>query len=74
MGKTRVTFKKISDTKGILHEKMGSIKERNGINLTEREDIKKKRQQYTEEVYKNDLYDLVQSVQSFSRVQLFATP
>ena len=53
---------------------MGPIKERNGMNLTEREDIKKKRQQYTEEVYKNDLYDLVQSVQSLSCVQLFATP
>ena len=56
MGKTRVTFKKISDIKGILHAKMGSIKQRNGMNLTETEDIKKW-QQDTEEVYKNDLYD-----------------
>ena len=56
MGKTRVTFKKISDIKGILHAKMGLIKQRNGMNLTETEDIKKW-QQDTEEVYKNDLYD-----------------
>ena len=56
MGKTRGTFKKISDIKGILHAKMGSIKQRNGMNLTETEDIKKW-QQDTEEVYKNDLYD-----------------
>ena len=56
MGKTRDLFKKIRDTKGTFHAKMGSIKDRNGMNLTETEDIKKW-QQDTEEVYKNDLYD-----------------
>ena len=54
MGKTRDLFKKIRDTKGIVHAKMGTIKDRNGINLTE-EDIKKKWQEYTEEIYKKDL-------------------
>ena len=57
MGKTRDLFKKIRDTKGIFHAKMGSIKDRNGIDLTEAEDIKKKWQEYTEEVYKKDLHD-----------------
>ena len=56
MGKTRDLFKKIQDTKGTLHAKMGTIKDRNGIDLTEAEDIKKRRQEYTEELYKNDLY------------------
>ena len=57
MGKTRDLFKKIRDTKGILHAKMGSIKDRNGMDLTEAEDIKKRWQEYTEELYKKDLYD-----------------
>ena len=52
MGKTRDFFKKISDTKGIFHAKMGSIKDRNGMDLTEAEDIKKGWQEYTEELYK----------------------
>ena len=57
MGKTRDQFKKIRDTKGIFHAKMGTIKDRNGMDLTEAEDIKKKWQKYTEELYKNDLHD-----------------
>ena len=52
MGKTRDLFKKIRDTKGTFHAKMGSIKDRNGTNLTEAEDIKKRCQKYTEELYK----------------------
>ena len=52
MGKIRELFKKIRDTKGIFHAKMGSIKDRNGRDLTEAEDIKKKWQEYTEELYK----------------------
>ena len=57
MGKTRDLFKKIRDTKRTFHAKMGSIKDRNGMDLTEAEDIKKRWQQYTEEMYKNDLHD-----------------
>ena len=57
MGKTRDLFKKIRDTKGIFHAKMGSIKDRNGMDLTEAEDIKKKWQEHTEELYKKDLHD-----------------
>ena len=57
MGKTRDLFKKIRDTKGTFHEKMGSIKDRNGMDLTEAEDIKKRWQEYTEELYKKDLHD-----------------
>ena len=57
MGKTRDLFKKIRDTKGRFHAKMGSIKDRNGIYLTEAEDIKKSWQEYTEEVYKKDLHN-----------------
>ena len=57
MGKTRDFFKKISDTKGTFHAKMGSIKDRNGMDLTETEDIKKRWQEYTEELYKKDLHD-----------------
>ena len=57
MGKTRDLFKKIRDTMGTFHEKMGSIKDRNGMDLTEAEDIKKRWQEYTEELYKNDLHD-----------------
>ena len=52
MGKTRDLFKKIKDTKGTFHAKMGSIKDRNGMDLTEAEDIKKRWQEYTEELYK----------------------
>ena len=55
MGKTRDLFKKIRDTKGNFHAKMGSIRDRNGINITEAEDIKKRWQEYTEELYKKDL-------------------
>ena len=57
MGKTRDLFKKIRDTKGTFHAKMGSIKERNGMDLTEAEDIKKRWQEYTEELYKKELLD-----------------
>ena len=55
MGKTRDLFKKVRDTKGTFHAKMGSIKDRNGMDLTEAEEIKKKWQEYTE-LYKKDLY------------------
>ena len=57
MGKTRDLFKKIRDTKGAFHAKMGSIKKRNGRDLTEAKDIKKRWQEYTEELYKKDLHD-----------------
>ena len=57
-GKPRDLFKKIRDTKGIFHAKMGLIKDRNGMDITEAEDIKKRWQEYTEELYKKDLYDL----------------
>ena len=57
MGKTRDLSKKIRDTKGIFHAKMGSIKDRNGLDLTEVEDIKKRWQEYMEELYKKDLYN-----------------
>ena len=57
MGKTRDLFKKIRNTKGIFHAKMGSIKDRNGMDLTEAEDIKKRWQEYTEELYKKDLHE-----------------
>ena len=57
MGKTRDLFKKIRDTKGTFHAKMGSIKDRNGMDLTQAEDIKRW-QEYTEELYKKDLHDL----------------
>ena len=57
MGKTRDLVKKIRDTKGTFHAKMGSIKDRNGMDLTEAEDIKKRWQEYTEELYKKDLHD-----------------
>ena len=57
MGKTRDLFKKIRDTKGTFHAKTGSIKDRNGMDLTEAEDIKKKWQEYTGELYKKDLHD-----------------
>ena len=57
MGKTRYLFKKIRDTKGTFHAKMGIIKDRNGMDLTEAEDIMKRWQEYTEELYKKDLHD-----------------
>ena len=57
MGKTRDLFEKIGDTKGTFHAKMGSIKDRNGMDLTEAEGIKKKWQEYTEELYKKDLHN-----------------
>ena len=57
MGKTRDCFKKIRDTKGTFHAKMGLIKDRNGLDLTEAEDIKKRWKEYTEELYKKDLHD-----------------
>ena len=57
MGKTRDRFKKIRDTKGTLHAKMGSIKDRNGMDLTEAEDMKKRCKEYMEELYKKDLHD-----------------
>ena len=57
MGKTRDFFKKARDTKGTFHAKMGSIKVRNGMDLTEAEDIKKRWQEYREELYKKDLHD-----------------
>ena len=57
MGKTRDLFKKIRDTKANFHAKMGTIKDRNGMDQTEAEDIKKRWQEYTEELYKKDLHD-----------------
>ena len=57
MGKTRDLFKKIRNTKGFFHAKMGTIKDRNGMDLTEEEDIKKRWQEYTEELYIKSLYD-----------------
>ena len=57
MGKTRNLFKKIRDTKGTFHAKMDTIKDRNSMDLTEAEDIKKRWQEYTEELYKKDLHD-----------------
>ena len=57
MGRTRDLFRKFRDTKGTFHTKMGSVKDRNGMDLTEAEDIKKRWQEYTEELYKKDLRD-----------------
>ena len=57
MKKTRELFKKIRDTKGIFYAKMDSIKDRNGMDFTEAEDIRKRWQEYTEELYKTDLHD-----------------
>ena len=57
MGKTRDFFKKMRDIKGIFHAKMGTIKDRNGMDLTEAEDIKKRWEEYTEELYKKDHHD-----------------
>ena len=57
IGKTRDLFKKIRDTKGIFHTKMGSIKDRNGMDLAEAEDVKKRWQEYKKELYKKDLHN-----------------
>ena len=57
MGKTKNLFKKIRDTKGTFHAKMGTIKDRKGMDLTKAENIKKRQQEYTEELYKKDLHD-----------------
>ena len=57
MEETRDLFKKVRDTKGTFHAKMGTIKDRNGMDLTEEEDTKKRWQEYTEELYKKDLHD-----------------
>ena len=57
MGKTRDLFKRIRDTKGTFHAKMSTIKDRNGMDLIEAEDIKKRWQEYTEELYKKDIHD-----------------
>ena len=57
IGNTKDLFKKIMDTKGTFHSKMGTIKDRNGMDLTEAEDIKKRWQEYTKELYKKDLHD-----------------
>ena len=57
MGKTRDLVKKVRDTKGLFHANMGTIKDRNGMDLTEAEDIKMKWQEYTDELYKEDLHD-----------------
>ena len=62
MGKTRDLFKKIRDTKGTFHAKMGSIKGRNGMDLTEAEDIKKRWQEYTEELYMTQIITMVWSL------------
>ena len=62
MGKTRDLFKKIRGTKGTFHAKMGTVKDRNGKNLTEAEDIKKQWQEYTEELYKKDLHDFMTQI------------
>ena len=59
MGKTRDLFKKIRDTKGALHAKMGSTKDRNGMDLTQAEDIKKRWKEYTAELYKKELDDQI---------------
>ena len=59
MGKTRELFKKVRDIKGTFHAKMGTIKDRNGLDLTEGGDIKKRQQEYTEELYKKDLNDQI---------------
>ena len=59
LGKTRDLFKKIRDTKGTFHAKMGSIKDRNGLDLTESEDIKKRWQEYAEELHKKDIHNKI---------------
>ena len=77
MGKIRDLFKKIKDNKGTFHANMGTVKDRNGMDLTEAEDTKKRWQEYTEELYKKDLQFIsvqFSSIQSLSRVLLFVTP
>ena len=69
MGKTRDLFKKIRDIKGTFHEKMGTIKDRNGTDLTEAEDIKKRLQPYTEELYKKTLMTQVTMISSVHGLQ-----
>jgi len=69
MGKTRDLFKKIRDTKGTFHVKMGTMKDRNGMDLTEAEDIKKRWQEYTEELYKNDLHDQIITMARYPGMQ-----
>ena len=71
MGKTKDLFKKIRDTKGTFHAKMGSVKDRNRKDLTEEKEVKKKLQEYTEELYKNALLLLLSR---FSCVRLCVTP
>ena len=72
MGKTRHLFKKIRDTKGTFHAKMNTVKDRNGIDLTEAEDIKKKWQEYTEKLYKKDIKDQITTmVWSLTLSQIF---
>ena len=70
MGKTRDLFKKIRDTKGTFHAKMGTIKDRNGMDLTEAEDIMKGWQEYTEELYKQDLHNLDNHDSEFTHLEL----
>ena len=74
MEKTKDLFKKLRDTKGTFQEKMGTIKDTNGMDLTEAEDNKKRCKEYAEEIYKKDLHDQFSSVQLLSHVQLFGTP
>ena len=62
IGKARDLFQKIRDIKGTFHAKMGSLKDRNDMDLTEAEDIKKRRQEYTEELYKKDLTEIIPMV------------
>ena len=70
MGKTRDLFKKLRDTKKIFHAKMGTIKDRNGMELKEAEDIKKRWQEYKEELYKKDLHDPTRAKQPGMQSQL----
>ena len=70
MGKTKVLLKKVRDTKRTFHAKMGTIKDRNGMNLTEAEDIKKRQQEYTEELYKKIfMTQVITMVQSLTQSQ-----
>ena len=73
MGKTRDLYKKIRDTKGTFHAKMGSIKDRNGMDQTEAEDIKKRWQKYTEELYRKELHDPVRAT-GLEKVNFHSSP
>ena len=73
MGKTRDLYKKIRDTKGTFHAKMGSIKDRNGMDQTEAEDIKKRWQKYTEELYRKELHDPVRAT-GLEKVNFHSNP